>query len=169
LDDQDDRGYSRAPELEDLLSLCKALNAEGVRYVLIGGFAVILHGFVRATKVIDLLVDASVENVQRLKRAMAILPDNAIALLADDEVDKYRVVRIADKIVIDLLKSACGIDYERAAEGGIEIRTVEGVPIPIGRKELLIETKQTVRPSDAADVQFLQLRIAAERSSSARH
>ncbi|MGZ5466835.1 MAG: hypothetical protein ACXWLY_28265 [Thermoanaerobaculia bacterium] len=35
--DQDDRGYSRAPELEDLLSLCKALNAEGVRYVLIGG------------------------------------------------------------------------------------------------------------------------------------
>jgi hypothetical protein len=68
LDDQDDRGYSRAPQLEGLLSLCKALNAEGVRYVLIGGFAVILHGFVRATKEIDLLVDASVENVQRLKR-----------------------------------------------------------------------------------------------------
>jgi len=55
VDDQDDRGYSRAPELEDLLSLCTALNAEGVRYLLIGGFAVILHGFVRATKDIDLL------------------------------------------------------------------------------------------------------------------
>ena len=37
MDDQDDREYSRAPELEDLLNLCKALNAEGVRYVLIGG------------------------------------------------------------------------------------------------------------------------------------
>jgi len=36
VDDQDDREYSRAPELEDLISLCKALNAEGVRYVLIG-------------------------------------------------------------------------------------------------------------------------------------
>jgi len=47
VDDQDDRGYSRAPELEDLVSLCKALNAENVRYVLIGGFAVILQGFVR--------------------------------------------------------------------------------------------------------------------------
>jgi len=54
VDDQDDREYSRAPELEDLLALCKALNAEGVRYVLIGGFAVILHGFVRGTKDIDL-------------------------------------------------------------------------------------------------------------------
>ena len=166
MDDQDDRGYSRAPELEDLLTLCQALNAEGVRYVLIGGFAVILHGFVRATKDIDLLIDASVENVQRLKRAMAVLPDNAIALIADDEVEKYEVVRIADEIVVDLLKSACGVDYARASAGGIEIKTVHGVPIPIGRKELLIETKQTVRPSDAADVQFLRLRIAADRGES---
>lgn len=169
MDDQDDRGYSRAPELEDLLSLCKALNAEGVQYVLIGGFAVILHGFVRATKDIDLLIDASVENVQRLKRAMAVLPDNAISLIADDEVEKYQVVRIADEIVVDLLKAACGIDYARAAAGGIEIKTINGVPITVGRKELLIETKQTVRPSDATDVQFLRLRIAAERDpSSAR-
>ncbi len=39
---------------------------------------------------------------------------------------------------------------------------VDGVPIPVARKELLIETKQTVRPSDAADVQFLKFRLAAE-------
>lgn len=163
MDDQDDRGYSRAPELEDLLAVCRALNAESVRYVLIGGFAVILHGFVRATKDIDLLVDASPENVQRLKRALSGLPDNAIALIADDEVERYKVVRIADEIVIDLLKDACGVDYDRASRGGVETKIVEGVPIPIGRKELLIETKQTVRPSDAADVHFLRLRIAAER------
>ncbi|MFZ2490868.1 MAG: nucleotidyltransferase [Thermoanaerobaculia bacterium] len=162
MDGQDDRDYSRAPELEDLLTLCQALNAEGVKYVLIGGFAVILHGFVRATKDIDLLVDASPENIQRLKRAMAVLPDNAIALIADDEVEKYQVVRIADEIVVDLLKNACGVDYSRASRGGIEIRVVEGVEIPLIRKELLIETKQTVRPSDAADVQFLRLRLAAE-------
>jgi hypothetical protein len=72
LDDQDDRGYSRAPELEDLLSLC-----------------------------IDLLVDASVENVQHLKRAVSGLPDNAIALVADDEIEKYRVVRIADASCVE--------------------------------------------------------------------
>lgn len=81
MDDQDDREYSRAPELEDLLELCKALNAEGVKYVLIGGFAVILQGFVRATKAIDLLVDAAAENIQRLKRAIAVLPDDAVALV----------------------------------------------------------------------------------------
>jgi hypothetical protein len=90
---------------------------------------------------------------------MAILPDNAIALIADDEVEKYQVVRIADEIVVDLLNTACGVDYAQAAAGGIQ-----GVPIAVGRKDL--ETKQTIRPSDAADVQFLRLRIAAERDTS---
>src|SRR5207302_8833910 len=122
---QDDREYSRAHELEDLLALCKALNAEGVRYVLIDGFAVILHGFVRGTKDIDLLVEVSAENIQRLKRAMAVLPDNAISLMADDEVEKYQVVRIADEIVVDLMKSACGIDYANAVTG-IETKIVDG-------------------------------------------
>lgn len=114
------------------------------------------------------MVDASAENIQRLKRAMAVLPDNAIALIADDEVEKYQVVRIADEIVVDLLKTACGVDYARAAEGGIEIKLVEDVPISTGRKELLIETKQTARPSDAMDVQFLRLRIAAENNPSSQ-
>ena len=163
MDDQDDRGYSRAPELEDLVSLCKALNDEDVRYVLIGGFAVILHGFVRATKDVDLLVDASIENVQRLKRAMASLPDNAIALMSDDEVDRYGVVRVADEFVVDLMKSACGINYHEAA-GHTERRNVNGVLIPVADKELLIRTKDTVRPSDAADVRFLRLRIDEEKS-----
>ena len=39
MDDPGDRGYSRAPELEDLVSLCKALNDHGVRYLLLDGFA----------------------------------------------------------------------------------------------------------------------------------
>ena len=47
MDDPDDRGESRAPQLQDLLDLCQSLNREGARYLLVGGFAVILHGFVR--------------------------------------------------------------------------------------------------------------------------
>ena len=58
-----DGTYSRAPELEDLVELCRQLNEANVRYLLIGGFAVILHGFVRGTRDIDILVDASLENV----------------------------------------------------------------------------------------------------------
>ena len=162
MDDPPDRGYSRAPELEDLLSLCAALNREGARYLLIGGFAVILHGYVRGTKDIDLLVDTSPENVQAVKRALSTLPDNAVAAVADDEIGKYQVVRVADEIVIDLMAAACGIDYAQAAVEGIERRDVEGVSIPVASKPLLIRMKQTVRDSDRADVQFLKLRLEEE-------
>ena len=117
MDDSDDREYSRAPELEDVVALCRALNAERVRYVLIGGFAIILHGFVRATKDVDLLVDAWEDNVRAIKRAMATLPDNAAAELNDDDVGKYTVVRVADEIVVGLMARACGLDYSDAEIG----------------------------------------------------
>ena len=159
MDDSADGVYSRAPELEDLLSLCQALNREEVWYVLIGGFAVILHGFVRGTKDIDLLVEPSKPNIQALKRAMAQLPDNAAALIADDDVGRYQVLRVADEIVVDLMAAACGIDYFAALAGGVETIVVQGVEIPVARKELLIRMKDTVRPSDAADVNFLRAAI----------
>ena len=54
---------SRPPTLADLLTLCRRLNDEGARYLVVGGMAVIRAGFVRATEDIDLLVDAAAENV----------------------------------------------------------------------------------------------------------
>jgi hypothetical protein len=57
VDDAHDGPYAREPQVDDLVRLGKALSAHGVRYVLIGGFAVIAHGGARATKDIDLLID----------------------------------------------------------------------------------------------------------------
>ncbi|MCC6272099.1 MAG: hypothetical protein IT572_01415 [Deltaproteobacteria bacterium] len=128
---------------------------------MIGGFAVILHGFVRGTKDIDLLLDASPENIQKLKQAMSFLPDNAVALIQDDEIEKYAVVRVADEIVVDLMAKACGIGYEEAAKG-LEWKEIEGVRIPLASKPLLIRMKDTIRPSDKMDVDYLRWRIQEE-------
>ena len=163
MDDPADRGESRAPQLQDLLDLCQAFNREGVRYLLIGGFAVILHGFVRSTKDVDFLVDPGEENIRAVKRAMSTLPDNAASLLADDEVQKYQVVRIADEFVVDLLAAACGVTYSEASRGGIQIFKVHGVDVPVASKELLIRMKDTIRDSDAVDVRFLRMRIDEDR------
>jgi hypothetical protein len=163
MDDAPDRGESRAPHLQDVLDLCAALNRERARYVLIGGFAVILHGFVRTTKDVDLLVDPSEENIQAVKRAMSFLPDNAAALLSDGEVLQFQVVRVADEIIVDLLASACGVTYSEAAEAGIETFKVHDVEIPVASKETLIRMKNTIRETDALDVRFLQLRIVEEK------
>jgi len=159
--------YSRAPEVEDLIELCKHLNEAGARYLLIGGFAVILHGFVRGTKDIDLLVDASRENVEKLRRALSYLPDKAALEIADDEVDRYAVVRVADEIVVDLMARACGVDYDEAIRSdGRELIVLEGVEIPLATKELVVRIKDTVRPSDAMDVEYLEMRLAEEKPES---
>lgn len=159
--DPPDGDYSRAPELEDLVELCGRLNAAGVKYVLIGGFAVILHGYVRGTKDIDLLVDASRENVERIRKALSYLEDNAVAEVGDDELARYAVVRVADEIVVDLMARACGIDFEQASrEGGVQTVDIEGTPVPVATIPMLIRMKDTVRPSDAADVEYLRLRLS---------
>ena len=123
----------------------------------------ILHGYVRATKDVDLLVDIAPENIRAVKDAMSRLPDNAVALMEDDEVGRYGVVRVADEFVVDLMARACSLDYADAIRIGVESVEVEGVMIPVASKELLIRTKQTVRPHDAADVAFLQRLLDSER------
>jgi len=73
---------ARPPLLEDLVSLCRNLNREGARYVVIGGMAVIQAGFGRATNDIDLLIDTSPDNQDRVRRALMALPDQAIRDMA---------------------------------------------------------------------------------------
>ncbi|MBM4398208.1 MAG: nucleotidyltransferase [Deltaproteobacteria bacterium] len=155
---------SRPPTLEDVVGLCRSLNAERVRYVVIGGVAAILHGALRGTKNVDLLVDPSAENVRALKRAMACLPDNAVAEVDDDDVRTYQVVRVGDEILVDLLASACGVRYEDAVRMGVDHVDIDGVPVPIASKEVLILTKDTVRPSDRMDVDLLRSRIDEEKA-----
>jgi hypothetical protein len=98
VDDADDARYARAPEPDDVVRVCRALNEAGARYLLIGGFGVIAHGAGRFTKDIDLLVDDAPDNVARVKRGLAVLADNAAAEVADDDVRQFVVVRVADAI-----------------------------------------------------------------------
>ena len=162
MDDGENNEYSRAPELEDVISLCRSLNEQGVKYVLIGGFAVIFQGVSRFTKDVDLLLDTSLENVKKLKKAMSTLTDNAISEIEDDEIAKYTVVRVADEFVIDLMAKACGIDFEEASKH-IEFKTVKGVQIPVPSKEMLIRMKDTIRHSDKLDVYYLKHEIGKEK------
>ena len=68
----------------------------------------------------------------------------------------YTVVRVGDEIVVDLMKSACGIDY---AEASLEIdyHEINGVRIPFASPRLLWRMKvKTHREKDAADLFFLR-------------
>jgi len=158
VDDAHDGSYAREPQLDDLVRLAKALNAHRARYILIGGFAVIAHGGARTTKDIDLLIDADADNMARVREALQILEDKAVTDVEDDDVARYSVVRVADEIVVDLMATACGVDYADASRDAVVIQFGD-VPVPVASPQTLIRTKNTMRPSDAADRQFLQVLI----------
>jgi hypothetical protein len=161
--DEDDDRSARAPEPDDVIRICRALNESGARYLLIGGFAVVAHGAGRFTKDIDLLVDDSTENVARVKRGLSVLADNAAIDVADDDVQRYVVVRVADEVVVDLMGRACGLDYGEAARDA-ETLERDGVGIPVASPATLIRTKDTRRPQDAIDRAFLEGVLRERRS-----
>ena len=68
---------------------------------------------------------------------------------------RYSVVRVADEIVVDLMAKACGVDYADASLDAVEVQFAD-VPILVASPRTLIRTKNTIRPSDAADRHFLQ-------------
>jgi predicted nucleotidyltransferase len=155
VDDPDDGAYSRAPEPEDLVRICRALNAAGARYVLIGGFAVITHGAGRFTKDIDFLVDDAPANIARVKKGLSVLADNAAAGIADSDVREYVVVRVADEVMVDLMGRACGIAYADIINDSEDVE-VGGVMLKVASPRALIRTKDTKRPQDAIDRAFLE-------------
>jgi hypothetical protein len=67
---------------------------------------------------------------------------------------KYNVIRVADEILVDLMRSAGGIDYAEAAKD-MMVREVDGVPIPFASPRLLWRMKAvTHREKDAGDLFF---------------
>ncbi len=159
---QGDSEYSRAPEIEDVINICRALNQANAKYILIGGFAVIFHGGLRSTKDIDLLVDSADENIAKIKKALSILSDQAVLQITDDDVRQYEVVRIADEVVIDLMAKACNVTHQDAVDFIDWMELEPGLKIPVANKEILIKMKNTVRPSDKMDVLLLQNLIEEE-------
>ncbi len=104
MDDGPDREEGpRAPTPQDLSRIASSLNEHGARYVVVGGFAMQHHGLPRPTMDIDLLVDPSPENVERIRRALCVLADSAVLHVAPEDIQNYSVVRVADEVIVNLL------------------------------------------------------------------
>lgn len=149
---------------EKFLQVIEALENESVDYVLIGGFAVVLHGFPRLTQDIDFFIKPTEENISKLNKALrSVFHDPAIDEISLDELRRYPVIRYGtpDGFSIDLIVnigeafSFDDIDYEH--------REIEGCMIKIATpKSLLSMKKNTYREIDQLDMQFLYDKIEKE-------
>ena len=151
----------REPTLEDLVKLCRALNDAGANYLVVGGFAIRAAGFIRSTMDVDLVIETSVENERRVIQALQVLPDRAVRELNPGEVAQYGVVRVADEIMVDLMKSGCGVDYGDAIQDAV-YKDIDGVRIPFASPKTLWRMKQTAREKDIPDRLFLRRLLKAQ-------
>lgn len=115
----------------------------------------IVHGAARFTKDLDLLVDDSPDNIARVKRGLAILADNAAAGVADRDIRDHVVVRVADEIVVGLMGKACGVSYADAIADADHVE-LGGLSVPVASPATLIRMKNTSRPQDQIDREYLE-------------
>jgi hypothetical protein len=122
---------SRPATLEDLKTLLRSLNAHSVDYLLIGGYALAAHGYLRATTDIDIVFPSTAAAGQRVRDALMILPDQAAKELEPQWFEEGENIRVADAFVVDIMLNANGQTYETLKRysqtldlDGIPVRTV---------------------------------------------
>lgn len=143
----------------DLIEVCRGLQAQGVRYILVGGHAVRLNGILRATEDVDILVPFDVDNGIRLIEGLSFL-DSARDLnpewfsLEANQPD-IENIRLADRIVIDILFAANGETFE-SLQTHVRVLDVDGVAIPVLDVDGLLKAKTDYREKDRLDKAMLR-------------
>lgn len=139
----------------DVLDLFRELNRMEVRYVVVGGHAMLHHGADQLLPELKILIDGDPENQRKVLDALETLPDKAARELRGVDLREYVEVRVADSMMVDLATSLCGVTYPDAA-AQIEWDEVDGVRIPYASLVLLWKTKQNHLEEDEADRIFLR-------------
>ena len=146
---------ARRPLPEDFKEFIDFLNANKVRYLLVGGWAVGLHGYPRATKDIDFLIAVDQKNLRKLQKALYEFGAPTIEM---DHFKKtgnfFRMGR--SPVQIDIITDAAGIDIKECYKRRMTI-VVDKTEIPLISREDLIKNKRaTGRIQDMADAETLE-------------
>lgn len=116
------------------------------------------HGYQRATTDIDLLVEASVANGEKVREALLVLADQSAREIDPAWFTQGDNIRVADEITVDLLFSPCAQTYEMLTPYE-QIVDLDGVPVHTVSLAGLLLTKQTERPQDIQDALVLRRAI----------
>lgn len=139
------------------LAVIRALNEYHAQYLIIGGVACNLHGLVRATKDIDLLIPkGDVNNTQRILDALK--ESQAWGMAGELDAEKVAgkpFTIIGDQPRVDLLTVAGKVKFEEARKTAIQKR-VDHVSVIFVDIDTLIKTKDTGRLTDKSDVEQLK-------------
>lgn len=141
------------PEFKRLLS---ALASNGVEYLVVGGYAVIYHGYVRTTGDLDIWVDVSAVNAARVESAVRSLGYNLPGLTPEWFLRKGSVLRIGQEpLRFDIINDIDGVRFADCYARRTTTQ-LEGVAVNfISLQDLKTNKKASGRNKDLADLDYL--------------
>ena len=125
----------------------------GVRFLIVGGYALAAHGLPRYTGDLDAWVWVDAENARRVVAALTSFGFGSLGLREADFAQSDLVVQLGyPPLRIDVLTSIDGVHFEAAWPRRMVI-TIDGHDVPfIGRDDLIANKRATDRPQDRVDV-----------------
>ena len=141
----------------DFKEFIESLNYNGVRYLVVGGYAVAFHGLPRYTKDLDIWLELSSDNAKKVICALESFGFGSLGLTEEDFLEKDQIIQLGlPPARIDLLTQLTGLTFDECYHSHVVIET-DGLTIPIiDRQNLIINKKATGRIQDLADVEGLE-------------
>ena len=141
---------------KDFNEFVELFVAKGVRFLVVGGYALAAHGYPRATDDFDAWVWANHENAVKIVDCLTKFGFGSLNLSADEFTTLDRVVQLGyPPYRIDIITSISGVEFVSAWPNRLVI-DVDGLQVPfIGRDDLLKNKRATGRPKDLLDVEYL--------------
>ena len=140
----------------DFKEFIQSFNDNRVRYLVVGAYAVALHGHPRYTKDLDVWIDTSRENAERVVRSLDQFGFGSLGLQADDLMAPNQVIQLGyPPIRIDLLTTLPGVEFSTCYASKVPV-ALDGVNVDFIDIENLKKNKKAVgRPQDLADLENL--------------
>ena len=139
------------------LDMLRCLNKAGVDYIMVGGWAVNLHGYVRATIDLDIWILADRENARKVYAALGEFGAPLGGVKPEDFAQDGTIFQIGvAPCRIDVINKIDGVKYAEASPRAIQ-KTIEGVPVRIiSREDLIANKRASGRTKDLADAEILE-------------
>jgi len=142
---------------QDFRDLLAEFNACGVEYLVVGAHALAAHGFVRATKDLDVWVRPSTANAPRVLAALSAFGAPLHDLTDSDLATPGTVFQIGvPPIRIDIITSVDGLDFEEAWAGRIQAPFADQTVALLSREDLIRNKRASGREQDLLDVRWLE-------------
>jgi predicted nucleotidyltransferase len=142
---------------EDYRDILHALSEEKVRFILVGAYALAVHGYPRATMDIDIWVMPSPENADAVLRALSRFGAPLHNLTREDLLEDGTIFQIGvAPRRIDIITTVSGLQFDPAYRNSISVN-IEGIEVRIPSIDDLIRNKRaTGRTRDLADAEALE-------------